>query len=102
MQVMRAALDPVTPEILHAPFSCWAPDARTEIQSDPVTAAFVGCVCESVCVRVCIHGCVAGFSEPFLSRVEIQRGRVSSPFYHTQTETQQLPRALCPPCCLAI
>lgn len=53
-------------------------------------------------MRVCIHGCVAGFSEPSLSRVEIQRGRVSSPFYHTQTETHQLPRALCPPCCLAI
>ena len=53
MQVMRAALDPVTREILHAPFSCGAPDARTEIQSDPVTAAFVGCVCVSVCVSVC-------------------------------------------------
>ena len=54
MQVMRAALDPVTPEILHAPFSCWAPDARTEIQSDPVTAAFVRCVCVSLCVCACV------------------------------------------------
>lgn len=40
-----------------------------------------------MCARMCIHGSVAGFSEPSLSRVEIQMGRVSSPSYKTQAET---------------
>lgn len=44
-------------------------------------------VCVCVHVRMCIHGSVAGFSEPSLSRVEIQMGRVSGPFYYTQVET---------------
>ena len=96
---MRGALIQLLGEIVCSPFYSWAPDERTEIQTDPVTPAFVGCVCVCVCVCVrararvhmCIHGCVAGFSEPSLSRAEIQMGRVSSPFYHTQTETPATP-----------
>ena len=90
---MRGALTQLLREIVRSPFYSWAPDERTEIQTDPVTPAFVGCVCVCVCVcvRTCIHGCVAGFSEPSLSRAEIQMGRLSSPFYHTQTATPATP-----------
>ena len=50
-QVMRGALIQLLGEIVCSPFYSWAPDERTEIQTDPVTPAFVGCVCVCVCAR---------------------------------------------------
>ena len=82
----------------------WAPDERTEIQTDPVTPAFVGCVCVCVCVCARAHACTCVFTGVWLASqnhpfpgLKSRWGESVVLFITLKRRPQQPPHALCPP-----